>query len=255
MHGRFESRGCSASLHPILQTSAPPAWQFCSPRKVACCLQTVRLQRGQLLILVHRSPALPYKPHPSLPDISLLVKHKVLQSEDHHLSTFQPHLPAVPANMPPPPTALQWDQHRELITDLYIKQGKTQEEVAAYMLEEHGFRASEKMFVSRFIKWAINKKMSVKDARAILHAVGRRNGSQRRVLKLRLRGREVTEQEARTSLKRRKLEIIALDHSTPGPSTPSDISVVDQEDRSLVGSIDVVDEQFSGTLANASVDR
>lgn len=75
--------------------------------------------------------------------------------------------------MPQPPTALQWKQYKALITDLYTRQKMAQKEVADFMRSQHDFHASERMFISRFLQWDTNKKMTSGNATAILQAVRR----------------------------------------------------------------------------------
>ncbi|KAI0517592.1 Clr5 domain-containing protein [Xylaria bambusicola] len=50
-----------------------------------------------------------------------------------------------------------WDKHRTTIMDLYIRQRKTLEEVKQIMEDRYGFRATGKMYKTRFKKWNIMK--------------------------------------------------------------------------------------------------
>lgn len=164
---------------------------------------------------------------------------------------------ATVVKMPQQPTHAQWEQHRGLITDLYVNRGMKQKEIAQYMLQEHDFYATEKMLISRFMKWGINKKMSVEDAQAIIRAVGRRNVVGLKVSEVRLRGRKVTLHEAETSLKRRKRK-----PASPGPaaiatpSTPPTISVIcEGEGDDSSRAIGLNDERYGDVLADHAVTR
>ena len=156
--------------------------------------------------------------------------------------------------MPQQPTALQWEQHKALITDFYIGQNMTQKEVASVMRSQYDFYATEKMFVSRFLQWGINKKMTMDDATAILQAARRRTDRGRNVLKIRLRGREVTANEAEVSLRRRKAKVSASPRENlPAPSTPSNISIVCEDEDGSDYALELDDQQSAILLANAAV--
>lgn len=155
-----------------------------------------------------------------------------------------------------PPTAAEWDRHRALITDLYIRQNMKQKEVQIIM-REHGFHATEKMYMSHFLKWRIMKKISPTDAIAILEALARRRCSRKKVTGVRLRGRLVSEEQVRDSLKRTKRKISATGPTETAPRTPSDISIVDENegehDRSDL--IDLDAELAGSFLMDAAVRR
>lgn len=159
--------------------------------------------------------------------------------------------------MPKPPTAAQWNQHRDLITDLYVNQAKKQKEVAEYMRRWHNFYATEKMFISRFIKWSINKKKSVEDAQAIMQALERTNSAGQKPSEVRLRGGKVTLQEARASLKRRRRRSAAL-RSTAASSRPSSstLSVIyDGGEDAWSRSVDLEDERYGEVAADYASSR
>ncbi|KAI1860529.1 hypothetical protein JX265_009928 [Neoarthrinium moseri] len=89
------------------------------------------------------------------------------------------------------PTGADWDTHRPVITRLYWDEGKPLKEVRAIMANEHGFKATVKMYKVRFKQWGLTKNLSSRRVAHILEAAmdgkptqlpviqGRQLGSQR----------------------------------------------------------------------------
>ncbi|OHW95756.1 hypothetical protein CSPAE12_05647 [Colletotrichum incanum] len=57
--------------------------------------------------------------------------------------------------MPVPPTAEEWESHRQLIAELYTR--RTLKAIRAHLKEVHGFNATERMYKGRLKSWGIEK--------------------------------------------------------------------------------------------------
>ncbi|KAF7512441.1 hypothetical protein GJ744_001376 [Endocarpon pusillum] len=96
----------------------------------------------------------------------------------------------------------EWDRHKDIIRNLYVEENKTLEELMALMLRHHSFRATKKMYNTRFAKWGLHKYKREDEMMAILSkkteraAVGKKSAFQ-------LRGRQVDMENAERYLKRK----------------------------------------------------
>ena len=55
------------------------------------------------------------------------------------------------------PTSGDWESHRHTIIQLYMREGRTLNEVMQIMRTQHSFDATVKMYVSRFVLWDVEK--------------------------------------------------------------------------------------------------
>ncbi|KAJ4138567.1 hypothetical protein NW768_002410 [Fusarium equiseti] len=72
------------------------------------------------------------------------------------MSTSIPTLSAggvAPTRVSRGPTADEWDEMKEHIYEIYIKNGKSLETLKVWMKNEHNFEATTKMYTTKFTKW------------------------------------------------------------------------------------------------------
>ena len=65
--------------------------------------------------------------------------------------------PAGAEGRPPPPTAQDWERHREMIEELYSNRDLKLSDVRKHMQDRHGFNATERMYKTRFSNWGLRK--------------------------------------------------------------------------------------------------
>jgi hypothetical protein len=51
----------------------------------------------------------------------------------------------------------KWEKHREHIEELYVKQGKSLEKVAATLSQRHGFEAQKCQYKAQIARWGFRK--------------------------------------------------------------------------------------------------
>ncbi|KAE9381166.1 hypothetical protein N431DRAFT_321189, partial [Stipitochalara longipes BDJ] len=64
--------------------------------------------------------------------------------------------------------AEKWEAHRGLITRYYILEDKPLPEVKVIMALQHGFRATERQYKTRFVLWKLTKNIKEKDMKVML---------------------------------------------------------------------------------------
>ncbi|KAK2071680.1 hypothetical protein P8C59_006086 [Phyllachora maydis] len=65
-------------------------------------------------------------------------------------------------------TEEDWDKHRESITHMYSNENRTLPKLMEFMEQEHNFRATPKMYKSRFKRWGLWKYNKVADVAEII---------------------------------------------------------------------------------------
>ncbi|KAI1844468.1 hypothetical protein JX266_009355 [Neoarthrinium moseri] len=63
---------------------------------------------------------------------------------------------------------VDWDAHRDMITELYLAKNLTLNEVMQIMGREHNFRATTRMYKSRLKRWNVSKKLNLEEVERIL---------------------------------------------------------------------------------------
>ncbi|KAE8448607.1 hypothetical protein EG329_009032 [Mollisiaceae sp. DMI_Dod_QoI] len=117
------------------------------------------------------------------------------------------------------PTRADWEHHRQLIKQLYVDENKKLKDVIEIM-EQHGFKATPKMYKDRIKKWGLDKNNKEHEMLAIVRKKTERDAIGKQT-KFRLRGRIVTMDQVLHYLNRKEK---FKNRGSPFPSTPSDLS-------------------------------
>ncbi|KAH8591371.1 hypothetical protein B0O99DRAFT_273489 [Bisporella sp. PMI_857] len=92
--------------------------------------------------------------------------------------------------------ARDWEKMKPLIKQLYVDEDKTLKDVTAIMAEKYNFRATKKMYASRFTKWGWDKNKKEEDMVFILQKTAERAREGKKTTFV-VRGRVISEQEVR----------------------------------------------------------
>ncbi|KAL5606841.1 hypothetical protein BROUX41_003218 [Berkeleyomyces rouxiae] len=126
-------------------------------------------------------PKKPPRPKPvSMGNSSVnLMSTQVEGSSAHTNLKFSPHDAAKVKPAPPPrPTASKptreqvpaesWENHKAVIRQLYLDERRPLKEVMQLMVERHGFRATPKMYKTRFSQWGFAKNNTEEEVKRLL---------------------------------------------------------------------------------------
>ncbi|KAH9909928.1 hypothetical protein F4778DRAFT_25133 [Xylariomycetidae sp. FL2044] len=142
------------------------------------------------MVVAHRSPPPPPPQDLSPPDASPVSKvgsEAGTPSPAHMQSVFSSHTGE--AYRSQQHSAQVWDSHKEEIRRLYLDENKPLKEVMATM-RQRGFRATVRMYKSRFDKWGFSKNNSKREVITMLQVQRQRNAVGKRTAFTR-NGREV----------------------------------------------------------------
>ncbi|KAM0802989.1 hypothetical protein BDR22DRAFT_961051 [Usnea florida] len=114
-----------------------------------------------------------------------------------------------------------WARHRALIKQLYLCEKKPLKEVMRHMKDEHGFRATTKMYKTHIQQWGLDKKVKDAEMRAVVRK-NKQRADQGKSSIIRIRGQSRGLEEFLRHCDRKGLsidDIIARHASSPTPDT------------------------------------
>ncbi|KAL8708675.1 MAG: hypothetical protein Q9220_006500 [cf. Caloplaca sp. 1 TL-2023] len=105
---------------------------------------------------------------------------------------------------PPRPMAA-WDDHRDTIEQLYVKEDKSLPDVVLTMQRVHGFHATERQYRRRISAWDLDKNVKDDEMRAMIAMANARSQQGKRSVFF-LRGRQVDEKKIDRFAQRKKVD-------------------------------------------------
>ncbi|KAF7514087.1 hypothetical protein GJ744_004412 [Endocarpon pusillum] len=129
----------------------------------------------------------------------------------------------VPTRLTVQYTLEQWAEKRDIITQLYAREGKSLREVKEYLRTKYSFRPTDRMYQRKLAQWdLLKKKYKASEMRAILRVARQRQAAGQESI-FRIRGREVDIEEVVRYFKGRGEDPSTLD--LPECAIPPTITV------------------------------
>ncbi|KAK4194952.1 hypothetical protein QBC40DRAFT_289886 [Triangularia verruculosa] len=114
----------------------------------------------------------------------------------------------------------EWDPWRTTIQDLYQTQNLPLKDVMKVMEEEHGFRATQRMYKTRIKSWGLDKNFKECEVVELFRLRNERDRAGKRLSRYTIRGREVDWDRVQNYVRRKGLNITQLLAASAGTISP-----------------------------------
>ncbi|KAM7221956.1 hypothetical protein V8F06_002707 [Rhypophila decipiens] len=118
----------------------------------------------------------------------------------------------------------EWDEYRATIQDLYLSQNLSLKEVMKRMEEEHGFKATQRMYKTRIKSWGLDKNFKESEVVELFRLQKERERQGKTATTYCIRGREVDWERVLSYVRRKGLNMAVLINTAPQSPSSGEVS-------------------------------